>query len=162
MLLIPFEYEIPEGQQIRGMDSPEFWLSHGEMPAIFNWFLDGYRRLILTETFSRSLRMEAAIEELRDDCDHARYFARTFFAVAENGRTKCDDAYQEYRAMCERFGYKPLGNREFGKTMFRCYPHLRRARLRDDGTRNYWYEGIIRSNAERPWEAKSGASFRFE
>lgn len=152
LLLVPFDYTVPPGQQVKGLDSPSWWLDHGEMPAIFNWFLEGYRRLMVQETFTRSLRSESAVEELRDDCDHARFFCKRFYMIAENGRVKCDDVYQDYRKYCEHCGYKPIGSREFGKVMRRVYDHLQRTRLRgEDSIRDYWYEGVVCSSEERPW-----------
>ena len=36
-LLLPFTIQIPEAEQVKGMDKPEYWIASGEMPGVINW-----------------------------------------------------------------------------------------------------------------------------
>lgn len=175
MIAIPFKYTIADADQIRGMDDPKFWLQHGELPAIFNWFVDGYRRLQTNGAFTKSQGSDAAKEDMRDDSDPARSFCKTYYeTVSGDEKTRkahavrCDDVYQEYREACEYSGHKPLCSTEFGKIFKRQFPDVVRDRRRmrpqdktkyvDTVVRIYYYAGIVKTDADRPWDA-AGASW---
>src|SRR5262249_16909631 len=45
ILYLPCTVQIPEPEQVKGMDKPDFWGASGELPGILNWALAGLHDL---------------------------------------------------------------------------------------------------------------------
>lgn len=146
MLLVPFTVQIPEGERVAGMDKYTWWLRSGEMPAILNWALDGLGRLIQRRRFSESESTKEAVEDYRMESNPAREFLTETFQAEIEGEVKVKDAYKEYRDWCEASGYKPLGNRAFGKEVKRVFVSCRKVKRGPRQAREWHYFGIGRAS----------------
>ena len=94
----------------------------GELPGIFNWALDGLRKLREQKIFPQCEEGRMVLEQLREDCDHERTFLRETVKEAKNGRVESQSLYQSYRIWCQNNGYSPVGANNFKSAVLREFP----------------------------------------
>jgi P4 family phage/plasmid primase-like protien len=142
MDLIPFRVEIGESMRVYGMDKPQFWADLGELPGVFNWAVAGLHRLRQQKKFTKSAICEAALADYRTEINPARAFlneccqASIFETIATN------ELYTAYKKWCNDNGYRPLGERQFGKELFRVFPATEKKRIGTGDNRFMSYHGI--------------------
>lgn len=129
--LLRFNYQVPEGRRILGMDKTAWWArgpGSGEMPGIFNWALDGLARLRTQGRFSPNESMDEAVREYRIESNPAREFLLETYEVAptDDWSLECREAYKAYSSWSKENGYRALGERTFGKEVRRAFPLVRR------------------------------------
>ena len=78
-----------------------------ELPGIFNWALEGYKRLRsknfkLTATSS----MEKLKQQYKTDSDSVLSFASELLQKCDDCKIKFSDAYEHYQQYCASEGYK--------------------------------------------------------
>ena len=122
MLIAPFVVEIKPEDRTLGLDKPDWWLRHHELPGIFNWTLEGLRRLSVDREFTTPDAADQAKEELRRDNSPAREFVCESYSFVEGTWTARKPVYDAYRKFCEANGYKPLGFRAFNKEFVSAVP----------------------------------------
>jgi len=142
MLLLPLRIEIQDGQKIAGMDTVAFWEELGELPGIFNWAIEGLRRLREQRRFTESHLSKEAIQEYREETNPARQFLREHYHETGAGQVLTKDVYDHYRRWCEDHGNQPLADRTFGKEVKRVFKSSDKLRLGVRGDRFYVYIGI--------------------
>lgn len=147
MLLVPFDVTIDEADRIPGLDKVAWWNASGELPGVFNWAMEGLRRLRAQGRFTESQACTKATEAYKLDCNPTRQFlldnyCSGVFDVEGKDEIITASAYREYRDWCEANGYKPLGNGLFGKEIARVFPTARPCRPRYAGKRVRGYSGI--------------------
>jgi len=132
MLVAPFLVEIKAPERLLGLDKPEWWLDQGELPGLFNWAVEGLRRLRVQAAFTEPDVAAVAKKEYRRDINPAREFLEVFYreAAEETGGL---DLYTDYEKWCGKSGYKTLGSRMFGKEVKRVFP---KSESRKSGTIN--------------------------
>ena len=142
MILVPFDYIIPEKERNPGMTSVPWWIELGEMPGVLNWAIAGMRRLINQGGFSRCEVAAEAVAEYRLDSNPAKEFLSQHIAPCEHGVVDSGLLFELYCYWCTKMHRTALGHREFGKEVHRVFPQLRRRRTQENGDRVYKYEGI--------------------
>ncbi len=146
---MPMRVVIGEHEVIRGMDSLKFWADTGELPGVLTWAIEGLRRLLTSRGFTRSKVCVKAKEEYRKEINPARAYLREHYGVDQDGAIACLMAYRDYVDECERTGHKPLGEGQFGKEVFRLFPHVERKRKRHEtDQRVYFYVGMRKKTEE--------------
>lgn len=137
MILVPFRVEIPQEERVAGMDKPSWWLASGELPAIFNWALEGLRRLQTRGRFTEPVLCKEALDDYRIEANPAREFLLEACEDSDRqGEIDASALYRAYHKWCESNGYRPLGNRQFGKEVRRVFR---------------WVERVRSSEIRRPW-----------
>ena len=140
--MIPWNIQIPEGERVIGMDKPDWWYESGEMPAVFNWAIDGLQRLELRGYFTTPEVSREAIEDYRIETNPAREYLLDNFEIAEEEETAVSLVYKGYVKFCETNGYRALGSRTFGKEVRRIYPTVEKFRYGPRDDRSWRYRGL--------------------
>lgn len=138
MLLVPMRVSIPEEEQdprLRDKLMPE-------LPGVFNWAMEGLRRLRTQGRFSASAVTGEALDEYRTESNPARQFLRDAAEDDAAAQIACAKLYSTYRSWCTTNGYHPLGERSFGKEVIRAFPRVKRVRLGGRDNREYHYQGL--------------------
>lgn len=142
MMLIPFNLQIPAAERITNMDKHFWWEASGELPGIFLWAIAGLHRLRQQGRFTRSSVSDHAAEDYRSESNPARLFLLENFEEAESAKVKTSEVYDHYKRWAVENGYRPLGERVFGKEISRAFPNSERKYGGPRGSR-YWYYGGI-------------------
>ena len=143
MLLVPFRIEVSAKVRIMGMDKPEWWLKSGELPGIFNWAIAGLYRLRQQGRFTEPALCRQHLEDYRTEVNPARAFLGEACEKNSLGEVSTSDLYAAYKKWCSENGYRPLGERQFGKEVFRRFPGVQKKKLRDGDERTRIYSGIL-------------------
>jgi P4 family phage/plasmid primase-like protien len=140
ILLVPFEKTIPEESQVKDLAAE---IIATELPGVFNWALEGLRRLNRAG-FTLPDKSKALLEDYRRDADPARAFLLENYTYSPNAYgIVCDTLYGEYKAWCESNGCYALSNRQFGKQVRRVFPGVDRDRPGSGTNRPYVYRGLV-------------------
>ncbi|NOT62421.1 MAG: DNA primase [Acidobacteria bacterium] len=111
LLIVPFNVRIPDNEQDKSLAQK---IIATELSGVFNWVLDGLKRLLRTGNFSDSQIVREAVKTYRDDSDSVACFLKE--AEAEpNGLLK--NVYKDYRDYSNESGLKPLGKQNFRKRL---------------------------------------------
>ena len=89
-----------------------------ELPGIFNWALEGARRLYAQDRFTDCAVCQACLGEHRLHSDPFRQFVEEELHLDPVGGIAKSEAYQCYRDYCVRNGHRPKNNSDFGKQMY--------------------------------------------
>lgn len=144
MLLLPFRVTIPEEAQDKTL-ADKLKL---ELSGIFNWSVEGLRRLRQQGRFTVPSISRQALQQYRTEVNPARTFLLEHCEEGEGG-IPCQDLYRTYREWCEERGYKPLTDGQFGKQVRRTFTTVTRDR-RTSGGREYEYRGLVYSACGQP------------
>lgn len=151
MIIVPFQREVEESRKIQGMDSYDFWLNSGELPAILRWAIEGLDRLNTMGRFTYSEVCAKAAQEYRQESNPAGDFLTDHIQESSESRISCKWLYELYRLWCRETGHSyPLAQNQFGKEVFRKFPRSERRKQRTDGleasendrSRIWYYTGI--------------------
>ncbi len=140
MLLMPFRRSVPDEQQ----DSSLVATLTAELPGIFNWAIEGLRRLREQRRFTRADLCVEALDTYRREANPARTFLEEHVRRAPSHCAVCVAVRKAYADWCQRHGYKPLNEAQFGHEVRRAYPEVCRKKVvGPDGERREWaYFGI--------------------
>ena len=115
-----------------------------ELPGIFNWAVEGLRRLLDQELFTDAALCRQALNEHQLDSNPARTFLLEQVIRAPGAFVTTEALYEFYGTWCTARGFEPLDDRQFGKEVRRVYDGVERERQK--GGRNqkraYIYPGI--------------------
>jgi len=139
ILLVPFERTVPEEQQVKNLAAE---IIANELPGVFNWALEGLRKLNRSG-FSVPQKSKALLEEYRRDADPARAFLLENYEPSRNGESiPTDGLYAAYVAWCKESGCTPMNERHFGRHVRRIFPNVERQRNGTRDSRAYVYAGL--------------------
>lgn len=116
-----------------------------ELAGIFNWAVEGARRLYEQGGFTPCGECERAKRSHRVHSDPFLQWWELRAAADPHVRVQCEDAYRSYQKFCENNGNKFKNSAEFGKELM---PRLRpcsgatKRRFGHRSTRTYFYCGI--------------------
>lgn len=140
MLLLPYRVVIPAGRQDVHLTRTLL----EELPGIFNWAVEGLRRLRRQGHFTEPRVCHEALEAYRTESNPARAFLQECAYFDLKTRTACETVYERYRAWCHDHGYTALDASQFGKEVARCFAKVVRKRGAGSGspTRLWYYAGL--------------------
>lgn len=144
MFLVPWLIQIPDNERVDGMDERKWWIEQGEVSGMLNWALIGRWRL-QNYGFTKSDVVEAALEDFRRDSNPAkRFLVEHLEAVPAGGPgIKCQKLFQMYQQWSKDIGGRgSLGDKEFGKELFRVFPEVAKRKRGPRDRRTYAYFGI--------------------
>lgn len=142
MILVPFRIEISKEMRVKGMDKAAWWLASDECPGIFNWAIAGLARMRLQGGFSESAICNEAIEDYKTEVNPAKSFLQECCEEAEYESVEVKKVYANYKKWCSSNGYRPLGERQFGKEVYRQYPKVKRVKAGTRADRTWNYAGL--------------------
>jgi putative DNA primase/helicase len=118
-----------------------------ELPAIFNWALDGAASLSKRGYFLPPKASEEAVRELEDLSSPIGAFVRERCEVGPGHSIAVEALYAEFRSWCSTEGRDRIPTiKMFGRDLRAIVPGIRKTRPRDGDARFYVYEGIGRKN----------------
>jgi P4 family phage/plasmid primase-like protien len=93
-----------------------------ERNGIFNWMVEGLKRLKERERFAVGKNMIETIESYRVENNPVLSFVDEHCVVDSNVSVSKRDIYEAYKQFCDDSGFRPVNIRKFGKELKR---HLR-------------------------------------
>lgn len=115
-LIIPFTTKIEESEK-----DPELAakIIARELPAVFNWVLQGLRRLLQAKAFTPCDTAREALEAYRKESNSVLMFIEEYGLEPGSpaDREALKDLYNAYNFYCKSSGYYPMGKSTFNKQM---------------------------------------------
>ena len=116
-LIIPWEVTQPENKQ--DVELPEK-IAASELPGIFNWTLQGLKRLVAQKRFSECEASAKALDRYKQDSDNtAQFLDDCGYEDSPDAWTDLKTLHREYTEYCRDSGYKPLGRNKFSQRLER-------------------------------------------
>lgn len=114
-LIIPFTQTIPEKEQDKDLASK---IINNELSGVFNWVLDGLKRLESQGCFTESELVNATLNEFRLESDTVYHFQSYFgYKTTSDGKIGLQSLYNEYDQYCRNYGFRSLNIRRFRKRL---------------------------------------------
>ena len=111
LLIIPFMITIPEAEQDKTLAQK---IIRNELAGVFNWIIDGLRRLLKTEQFTSSKTVKDLLENYKRESDSVVCFIGEFSEIVG---LSLKAAYGDYRSYSIDCGFKPLGRNNFARRL---------------------------------------------
>lgn len=114
-LIMPFDVTIAETRRNPNLAKE---IIGAELSGVFNWILDGLKRLLKQNGFSPCDAAKKMLDTFRRESDSVAMFLDDEGYKASNDyQILLKDLYQDYKIFCQNDGYKPLGKRNFKKRL---------------------------------------------
>ena len=141
LLFLPFKVTIPEDEQDRGLARKIYTT---ELSGIFNWALEGLKRLRSNGCFTIPLSSKQLTREQKMSSNPARQFLTEHYRRAENKKVPCEKVYRLYSEWSRNQSLYPLTPQQFGQEVRRVFPTVKRSQQRfgGKGARLYFYVGL--------------------
>lgn len=114
-LIVPFEITIPEHEQDKQLSQK---IIDSELSGVFNWVLEGLKRLLSQKNFTHSEAVNKQLEQYRLQSDSVQMF------IEDEGFEKSVSEYKEfkemfalYRTYCNESGYYSCAKKSFGERL---------------------------------------------
>lgn len=115
LLIVPFRVTIPESQQEKGLAQK---IIGNELPGVFNWILEGLRRLLQNEKFTESKIVSETLATYKRESDSvASFIADNSYIPSVDRKVLLKDLYMEYRRFCLEEGSPPLKKTNFKRRL---------------------------------------------
>lgn len=106
-LIIPFRVEIPKERQDKTLAKK---IIDTELSGVFNWALEGLRRLIKNQAFSECKSAEEQLKAYQREQDNVAMFLSD---AEPKGRVLFRDFYGNYQLFCSENGYRQCSKGKF-------------------------------------------------
>ena len=114
-LIIPFNTYIPPDK--RDAKLPEKIISK-ELPGVFNWVLEGLKRLLEQGRFSPCKASDETLEQFQKESDSvAMFLEENNYQPSSESWVQAKPVYQDYKDYCFSEGLKPLARKNFHKRL---------------------------------------------
>ena len=125
MLLVQCNVQIlDETKQDKRLNTVGYWEQSGELSGIFNWAVDGLKRLRARGHFHEAAACIQAKAEFKRDSNPAATFLKENCRVNEQTDTGSKMLYEAYGEWCQENGHgRKLASNNFAKEVRRCFPH---------------------------------------
>jgi putative DNA primase/helicase len=113
-LIVPFDITIPDEEQDKELPKK---IIQNELSGVFNWVLDGLRRILTQKNFTPSEAVSKQLEDYKKQSDNVQMFIEDEnYVKSLNDYIKLKDLYAHYREYCNSSGYhscsiKTIGDR---------------------------------------------------
>lgn len=117
-LIIPFEVTIPESEQDKQLSQK---IIANELSGVFNWVLDGLKRLLENKKFTESYKIKLAREQYEKESDSVKLFVEEKRYIPDTTmRIPVSELYGSYRSFCLEDGYQPINKMGFKTRLKNC------------------------------------------
>ena len=114
-IIFPFTQRIPKEEQDPELSKK---IIRDELSGVFNWMLDGLRRLLEQKMFSPSQVIDEQINEFRKESDSvAMFLDEEGYRPDPDGFVLLKTLYQEYRSYCADNGYSSCSLKTVSKRL---------------------------------------------
>jgi putative DNA primase/helicase len=114
LLIVPFERTISDKDKDPKLAQK---IAATELAGVFNWILDGLRRLQIQGDFSKCASSEKALSAYRVRSDSVLYFIEEEGYQQHDRWTQLKPVYEAYRTFCFENGMKPVSARKFAERL---------------------------------------------
>ncbi|MBJ6119634.1 DNA primase [Pontibacter sp. BT310] len=115
LLIVEFDRTIPEQEQDKQLASK---VIASELSGVFNWILQGLKRLMAQGRFSDCEASKAKVEQYKKETDSVLMFLEENNYIKSLGKfSALKELYQSYRAFCYDYGNTPLNCTNFRKRL---------------------------------------------
>jgi len=116
-LIVPFDVKISDDEKDISLADK---IISTELPGVFNWLLEGLKRILRQQRFSYCAKAEQALGEFRKQSDSVQLFVEEQnYQPSETNKEALSDLYNSYKNFCRDDGYKPVGKNKFSQRMER-------------------------------------------
>jgi putative DNA primase/helicase len=145
VILIEFPVSIPEDKRISNIEHR--WLSSSEeRSGIINWALEGLKRILANDKFTKTEAMRNQIEQYKRWSNPAQYFLEKYCEYAPKLWITKKALYEAYKLICEEEGLQILSEEAFAKEV-RKQPRVTFAKKRVEGkTERVWIGIQLKEN----------------
>lgn len=110
-LIVPFSVTIPESRQDKELANR---IIEAELPGVFNWVLEGLKRVLTQRNFSGCDLAERELKDFQRQSDSVAMFIEDQGLNPDPDDWKTvKELYSNYRTYCYEDGYKPVGKKVF-------------------------------------------------
>lgn len=110
-IIIPFETRITEEEKDVNLADK---IIASELPGIFNWILQGLCRIMEQQKFTKSEKIDRAIENYKLQSDSVALFVEERLLIKSTSlKQAVADLFKDYKNFCVDDGYKPVGKNKF-------------------------------------------------
>jgi putative DNA primase/helicase len=110
-IIIPFDVTIPEEEQDRELHRK---IIDNELTGVFNWVLDGLKRLLANKKFTDCTAINETLNRYRTESDSVHMFIdENNYQPSSNNRVLLKELFNGYKSFCTDDGYKPCGKKTF-------------------------------------------------
>ncbi|MBD0778246.1 DNA primase [Maribacter sp. ANRC-HE7] len=114
-LVIHFDVSIPDNKKDVNLSKK---ITQNELSGVFNWVLDGLKRLLAQSDYTKCEAIEKALDQYKKQSDSVKQFIdEEGYEPSNNAYTLLKSLYQEYRRFCSEDGFKPVSKTNFSKRL---------------------------------------------
>tara|TARA_R110000823_G_scaffold213278_3_gene343227 strand:+ start:95 stop:1630 length:1536 start_codon:yes stop_codon:yes gene_type:complete len=114
-LIIPFDVTIPPQEQDKQLHTK---IIESELSGVFNWVLDGLKRLLKQKGFTDCEAAKQAVEQYKSQSDSVKMFIdENNYSISPTDYTLIKELYFEYRSYCCEDGFRPVNKTNFIKRL---------------------------------------------
>ena len=113
-LIVPFVITIPVEERDSTLPNR---IIESELAGVFNWALEGLRRLLDQQKFTVCKAVEEAVQKYREESDTVFLFLAEYDIVASNNYTALKEIYGSYQGYCYSNGFRPCSSSTFVKRL---------------------------------------------
>jgi putative DNA primase/helicase len=125
LVVIPFCVQIlDEDKQDKRLIDSSYWIDSGEIKGIFNFALEGLRRLRARGAFVEPEECRAAKDGYRQDMNVIGQFLDETCEASEIGAFASSWLYRLYRSWSQERGFDIANNRRFSNELKRKFPNV--------------------------------------
>lgn len=115
-----------------------------ELSGIFNWALDGARRLLDQDGFTIDTAVKIDTEAFMASMNPFLIFLKEACLLSKNMHIPKKELFQHYRDWCAETLYKPMAMGKFYDQVFTNCPEVKETRLHIGGAKPHCYQGICK------------------
>lgn len=145
LLLFHFGNVVAEGARDTRLIDGKWWRESGELSGIFNWAMEGLKRLRARGHFVEPDHCKEGKAAMKHDSNPARIFLDENCIGAKDGVVSSRELYRAYARITKDGGYNPLGEQLFAKEVKRHFPTAeltKNAHRQPDGSRSRMWTGV--------------------
>jgi putative DNA primase/helicase len=116
-LIVPFDVTVSDEEQDTELARK---IIAAELPGVFNWVLDGLRRLLKEKKFTECAAVKRALATYQKESDSVAMFISDEGWLPDpdmRAQATLRDIYEDYKKYCGDNGYKPLGKQNFARRL---------------------------------------------
>ncbi len=111
LLIVPFRETIPESKQDKTLADK---IIKNELAGVFNWIIEGLKRLLKTEKFTESRIVKETLETYKRESDSvASFIDEHSYKPSPASYVLLKNLYVDYRAFCQEDGASALKKTNF-------------------------------------------------
>lgn len=121
-IIIPFEQTIPEKERDPDLAKK---IIKSELSGVFNWMLDGLKRILQNKRFTESEIIRQQIEQFRYERDTVAVFLdQKQYEPTHQKVDSLANFYEQYKGFCQRNGLLPVSNITFSRRLRQLRYHI--------------------------------------